>query len=114
MTADADTVRRRRKADLYVLRNRVLHGGYVPDRNEARSALDAADVLSKFIGDRILDRSNMFPRSALIVFGLDGLERRGALSRRMRSVAEELESESSTFDQYTERQAAIDEARAAR
>jgi len=61
-----------------VLRNRVLHGGYVPDRNEARSALDAADVLSKFIGDRILDRSNMFPRSALIVFGLDGLERRGA------------------------------------
>jgi hypothetical protein len=100
-------------ADLYVLRNRVLHGGYVPDRDEATTALHAADALSTFISDRILDRCERFPRTALIVFGHEGLERRGVLSSDLRRVADELEAEASLFDQYNERQAAVDVARSA-
>jgi hypothetical protein len=65
------------------------------------------------VGDRVLNRRDRFPRTALILFGVQGLERRNALSTGMQRRQEELESETSLFTQYTERQAAIDEIRTA-
>jgi hypothetical protein len=98
-------------ADLYLLRNRIVHGGHVPDRGEARTALDAGDDLAAFLCDRITARRDRFPRSALIVLGVDGLKRRDALSKRVLSVMGEFEDEHALFKQYVERDAAIDDAR---
>ena len=98
-------------SDVYQLRNRVLHGGYIPDRHAAGAALAAADGLSTFLLDRIAHARNRYPRTALVTFDARGLERRGIFSRRMREAATTLEAERPLLVQYMDWQAAIDEAR---
>jgi hypothetical protein len=91
---------------VYLLRNRVLHGGYVPDRAAARDALAAADALVTFLLDRIADRRYKYPRTALLTF--DSRDRRGVLSARLKRVASELESHRPLVAQFSEWLAAVD------
>jgi hypothetical protein len=75
--------------DLARLRHRVVHTGYQPALEEARRALAAAEGMRTFVADRLVANASRSPRAALILVGPDGLERREAWTRRMRTFAEE-------------------------
>jgi hypothetical protein len=62
------------------LRNRVVHAGHRPSKDQAVDALEALLALERFVCDRLADRSRRYPRTALTVLGGAGLERRGAWS----------------------------------
>jgi hypothetical protein len=68
------------KDKLWAIRGRVIHGGYVPTRDEARAALQAASALEDFVHDRVAARRNEYPRAALIIVGVEGLQNRGVWS----------------------------------
>lgn len=59
------------------LRNRVVHRGYRPTRDEAEASVRALNELEGFVCNRLADRSSTYPRSALAVLGRRGLESRG-------------------------------------
>ncbi|WP_454299961.1 hypothetical protein [Salana multivorans] len=61
------------------VRNRVVHAGYQPTKEEAALALDALLELERFVGDRLVDRWKKYPRTAWIFAGTRGFERRGRL-----------------------------------
>lgn len=65
---------------LYVakLRNRVIHNGYRPSAPEVHDAICAVDQLVDHVADRIASRAQLHPRTAVILLGQEGLERRGA------------------------------------
>jgi hypothetical protein len=89
----------------------VLHGDYLPSRDEARAALDAADLLVSFLGDRLAERSARFPRSALVFHGPGELERREARTKTVREVESEYTSNVELFAAYVARDQAIDQVR---
>jgi hypothetical protein len=59
------------------LRNRVVHVGYDPSRDETSMALDAAESLSVYLGDLLAEKVPVYPRTAIVLPGRHGLERRG-------------------------------------
>lgn len=59
------------------LRNRVLHTGYRPDREEIDAASTAYVALERFIGDRLAASLRKYPLTAIGFLGRDGLARRG-------------------------------------
>jgi hypothetical protein len=97
--------------DVYLLRNRVLHGGHIPDRQAARDAHAAADGLVTFLLDRIADRRYNYPRTALLTF--DTRDRRGVLSARMKRLSAELEADRPLVAQFVDWQEAVDAVRQA-
>ena len=54
-----------------------------------RQALSSAGGLEEFCKTRIVEKRNLFPKTALIVLGGDGLARRGGWSRQIREFAEQ-------------------------
>lgn len=60
------------------VRNRIVHAGYRPSRAEAESAYEALADLELFICDRLGSAAKKYPRTALMMLGRNGLERRGA------------------------------------
>lgn len=72
------------------LRHRIVHGGYEPTRPEAVTALGTVNELSKFIFDRIADRRNDYPRSALLTIGEAGLKKRELWSGKIRKFSQEI------------------------
>jgi len=70
---------------LYLLRNRVVHGGYSPSGVEAETALDAFFAIREFISERLWHHSRAYPRALLAKVGSNGLVRRGWMTARMRS-----------------------------
>lgn len=67
------------------LRNRVAHTGYAPDVDEASQALQAVDQLVTHLCDRLAHPSKLstYPRTATALAGKRGLERRGALTKKV-------------------------------
>lgn len=61
------------------IRNRVVHGGYLPSKQQASDALDALHAVEKFVGDRLAARWRTYPRSAWLFLGDPGLKKRGHL-----------------------------------
>lgn len=59
-------------------RNRVVHSGYSPSRQEARAAVESVNILTEHVHDRLVASAQRYPRSALILGGRRELERRGA------------------------------------
>jgi hypothetical protein len=61
------------------VRNRVIHGGYLPSREEAEQAIGAARELVTFICDQLASDNNLrkYTRSAVLLAGNDGLRKRG-------------------------------------
>jgi hypothetical protein len=59
------------------LRNRIIHLGHRPSERDAVGSVDALASLEKHVLDRLATRSNVYPRSSLMLVGKEGLERRG-------------------------------------
>lgn len=60
----------------YRIRHRVIHGGYSPTTAEAERAIETAIGFQRRLLDRLADRRNQYPRSAMVALGQPGLERR--------------------------------------
>ncbi len=71
------------------LRNRVVHGGYYPKREEAEKAYQAAFPLQGFVFDRLVEKRNKYSRETLITVGQAGLERRGRWNGSIKRFADE-------------------------
>jgi hypothetical protein len=69
-----------------VLRNKTVHGGYRPTENEARRALQVFESVQAWTFDLLCRDQNRgaYPRTALVVMGKPGLEKRGVFTKKMR------------------------------
>lgn len=79
--------------DLYLLRNRIVHGGHVPTHAEGVAAVASFDGLMDHILDRLRSKWKKYPRTLVTLAGIDGLERRGWMSTALRAKVEELKDE---------------------
>jgi len=62
------------------VRNRVVHGGFRPDAQEASEAMAALSLVEHFIGDQLAQKFRTYPRTAWLFLGAEGLRRRGRFS----------------------------------
>jgi hypothetical protein len=75
-------------------RNRVVHGGYSPTFEDCQKSLGALNNLVTFVGDRIVNRTKQYPRTAWMLLGGEpGFERRNRnvpaeIKRRLADPAE--------------------------
>ncbi|KAB1925792.1 hypothetical protein F8280_10980 [Micromonospora noduli] len=60
-------------------RDRIIHGGYQPTREEANGALEALSKLRKFVGKQVLSRKAIqdYKHLPLLLLGPDGANREG-------------------------------------
>ena len=70
------------------LRNRVVHTGHVPSESEAIDALEAAHDAERFVKDLLVGKCLEYPRTALLVLGIDGLKKRNAWTKKLEQLAE--------------------------
>jgi hypothetical protein len=82
---------------LYLVRNRIVHTGYVPTFADTERAFQAQQVLNDFIVNRIHARWRRYPRTLLALLGEPGLARRGWLSAGMRDFIRQAMSEQKPF-----------------
>jgi len=82
---------------LYLLRNRVVHAAYEPNVTEAEEASDAYLKLREFVNVRLWQKHRKYPRTLLVKVGVNGLERRGWLTKRMSKLCEEYFAEPLPF-----------------
>ena len=73
-------------------RNKVIHTGYQPGKDEAQQAIDAVTALEKFVKTRLAVSRARWPKAALIVLARPGLERLGAWDKRMRNLEARLDN----------------------
>jgi hypothetical protein len=57
-------------------RNRIMHSGYRPSHSEAERALSALERLITYIGDLLVVKAANYPRTAWMLIGQDGFDRR--------------------------------------
>src|SRR5262249_42418842 len=69
--------------DLIRVRGRVVHADYMPRRDEAWQAIEAATRMDEFIRDRLADRRNRYPKTTLLFLGVEGLTNRGLWGARI-------------------------------
>lgn len=70
------------------LRNRVAHTGYTPDMDEASEAVATVNELVTHLCNRLAHQNNLstYPRTATALVSNRGLQRRGALTKKVRAV----------------------------
>lgn len=73
---------------VFAVRNRILHGGYIPQRDESEAAIDASGRLFEFLSDRLTARIMEYPATAMLLFGQSGIDQRG-LTKRLDNALEE-------------------------
>jgi hypothetical protein len=78
---------------LYRVRNSVVHAGLDPHGGHAQAAQQGYRQLRDHVEERLLSKSTNYPRTVLARFGIDGLEKRGQLTRRTRRFLEMVEGE---------------------
>lgn len=73
------------------IRNRVIHAGYLPSELEARNASQTLSDVETFIKKSLGDDANRnrFPRTALMLLGIPGLERMNRYRGKIKRVAED-------------------------
>jgi hypothetical protein len=76
----------------YTLRHRVIHGGYRPTYEEARSALDATAELRKFVESRLIAERARFPKNLIFWMGVEEIRRRGWMQGKVRSAADRMDA----------------------
>jgi hypothetical protein len=62
---------------LYLLRNRVVHGGYEPSSEDARQAHEVHGGLREYVKERLWERRRRFPRTLISLVARDEFVRRG-------------------------------------
>lgn len=70
------------------LRDRVVHAGYEPTREEASGAYDAVIDLEGFLKDRLLDKLRTYPRTAIAIMGIQGLQSRSRFEDWLKPLVE--------------------------
>jgi hypothetical protein len=78
--ADTDPLWNWRES-LYKLRNRIVHEGHRPSYEEASRGVASLPELSTHVADRLAAKAQQYPRSAMILLGVSGLRKRGALDK---------------------------------
>jgi hypothetical protein len=63
--------------DIATPRNRVVHAGVQPGKDQAHAAIDALSALERYIGDRLAVKWKTYPRTAWMFLGGAGFQRRG-------------------------------------
>jgi hypothetical protein len=84
-------------SNLYLLRNRIVHGGYEPSRREADAAFEAFDGLNNFVNDRAWAMRRQRPRTALAKLGREGVEARARGRSKESAFVVQLMAEPSPF-----------------
>lgn len=79
--------------DCYGLRNRVTHGGTAVGERDLSAAFESYQELRSDIEQRLLKKKNLFPRTALMVFGTRGIVNRGQMSNSFRAICERIHGE---------------------
>ncbi|MGV0433887.1 hypothetical protein ACUY3H_02825 [Corynebacterium ureicelerivorans] len=69
--------------DVYSLRHRIIHAGESPTAIETRLAIGYTSELSEFLADRLADNIARFPRTAMFLLGIPGLEKRDLWTSRL-------------------------------
>lgn len=72
------------------LRNRIVHAGYEPRRQEALQALQLALDAQSFLMDRLASRSAKYPRVVHLFLGVAGLERRSLFRGSIKNFFEQV------------------------
>lgn len=75
--------------DVAGLRNRVVHSGYDPSLDEARTSVEAAHALNAYLCDLLSEKTGPYPRTAVVLPGVGGLRRRGKWTRRLADLADD-------------------------
>lgn len=83
---DGDGDIARWKRDVADQRNALVHGTKLPSREEADTALKCVDALVTFIGGRLVDRLKTYPRLTVRLIGLDGVQKRGRNTTRLKQI----------------------------
>lgn len=95
--------------DIATVRNRVVHAGYHPTRDEASSALESLLDLERFIQRRLVDRFTRYPLTSVLFVGQPGFER----VNRWRSVQRWLEESQidwvASINEYSEWRSDVNE-----
>lgn len=78
------------------VRSNILHKGRRPTAVDADEALIAMGELERHVADRMTARSTVYPRTAYVQVGPDGLHRRG----RLDAVVQALDDPAETPDQW--------------
>lgn len=84
------------------LRHKIIHDSYQASEKEARTALDACGRMEDFVKERLVQNRHKYPRTALIILGGPGLERRGGLDESVLDIAEQSAHEDSWLESYAE------------
>lgn len=79
------------------VRHRVIHSGHSPTMDEAVESLHGVELLESFVKDRVASKRYQYPKTALTLLGVQGLEMRGFLNGRMRRLILEVEPVMPTF-----------------
>ena len=83
--------------DLYLVRNRAVHGGVAVTTDAIEAAWRAWTVFNGFLVGRLHTDWRRHPRTLVAYLGKPGLERRGWLTRPMRATLDGLEAERAPF-----------------
>jgi hypothetical protein len=84
------------------MRNQVVHLGHRPTKQEAAQAIQAAVDLDRHIRKRLAVTATKHHRTAAMLLGEPGLERLGAMSRKLRVLLDQSASEPDWVHSYLE------------
>lgn len=82
---------------VYLLRNQVVHGGYTPAVREAEEAMEAFLKVREYVSELMWKSYPKYPRTLLAKVGVNGLDRRGWLTRAVRQHCQQFQEEASPF-----------------
>lgn len=71
------------------LRNRIVHAGYQPKRQEAVAAYQQSLDAQTFLLDRLADRRAKYPRTCAVFLGPDGLSKRNLYNGKIKQFLEQ-------------------------
>lgn len=71
--------------DVATLRNRVIHAGHKPSRDEAVASREAATALEQYVIDRLSQVRKRYPLTITAMIGRSGMESRGIYSKRFQA-----------------------------
>lgn len=83
--------------EVYLLRNRIVHGGYTPDVRETDDAMEAFVRVREYVSELLWKKYPKYPRTLVAKVGVNGLERRGWLTKRVRGHCQQFGDEGSPF-----------------
>lgn len=76
--------------DCYLLRHRVIHGGYFPKYRESLSSIRSTTNLISFVLDSVCECKTKYPRTTWMLLGENGLLKRNSYSNKYKMIFREI------------------------